>query len=106
MGNKSGLFKLTNEICNSAGFAPNIVIQSDDPYYIRKYIEMGLGISFVPSISWKGNFSDDVVCRRVVNAKRYSYVYEHTHKHMSKATSLFLKALLDTAAEYSKNSDN
>ena len=105
MGNKSGLFKLTNEICNREGFTPNIVIQSDDPYYIRKYIEMGLGISFVPSLSWKDGFSDDVVSMRLVNAKRYTYVYQHTQKHMSKATSLFLNALLDTAKEYSKSED-
>ena len=103
MGNQSGLYNLTNEICNSAGFAPNIVIQSDDPYYIRKYIEMGLGISFVPSLSWKGEFSKNVECRQVIDKKRFTYAYINTQKHISKATSLFLDALLDTAKEYSKS---
>ena len=38
-------------ICSSAGFMPNVTIQSDDPQYMRKYLDMGLGVSLVPSIS-------------------------------------------------------
>lgn len=103
MGNKTGLFKLTNEICNAEGFAPNIVIQSDDPDYIRKYIEMGLGISFVPSLSWQGTFSENVVCRQLVNIKRYTFAYLNTQKYISKAKYLFLEMLLSVAGECSEN---
>ena len=97
MSNKSGLFRLINEICNSEGFNPDFVIQSDDPYYIRKYIEMGLGVSFVPSLSWQGTFSDDVVLRKVVNINRYTFAYLNTQKYNSKATHLFLEKLIETA---------
>ncbi len=103
MSNKTGLFKLTNEICLSGGFTPNIIIQSDDPHYIREYIEMGLGISFVPSLSWKGTFSKNIECRQVVNTKRYTYVYLNTQKHISNATNLFLDKLIETAKDYSKS---
>lgn len=103
MSNKSGLFKLTNEICNAQGFAPNIVIQSDDPDYIRKYIEMGLGVSFVPSLSWKGTFSDNVQCRRLVNTKRYTFAYLNTQKYISKATHLFLDLLLSVTENLSRD---
>lgn len=103
MSNKSGIFKLTNEICNDEGFAPNIVIQSDDPDYIRQYIEMGLGISFVPSLSWKGTFSENVECRQLINKKRYTFAYLNTQKYISKATHMFLEMLLATAKEYSEN---
>ena len=92
MSNKSSLFRLINEICNSEGFNPNFVIKSDDPYYIRKYIEMGLGVSFVPSLSWQGAFSSDVVLRKVVNINRYTFA-----KYNSKATHLFLEKLIETA---------
>ena len=103
MSNKSGIFKLTNEICNDEGFAPNIVIQSDDPDYIRQYIEMGLGISFVPSLSWKGTFSENVECRQLINKKRYTFAYLNTQKYISKATHMFMEMLLATAKEYSEN---
>lgn len=102
MNSKSGLFRLINEICNSEGFNPDFVIQSDDPYYIRKYIEMGLGVSFVPSLSWQGTFSDDVVLRKVVNINRYTFVYLNTQKYNSKATHLFLEKLIDTAKNTQK----
>lgn len=105
MSNKRGIFKLTNEICNDEGFAPNIVIQSDDPDYIRQYIEMGLGISFIPSLSWKGTFSDNVECLNLVNKKRYTFAYLNTQKYISKATHMFLEMLLATAKEYSKTAN-
>lgn len=97
MSNKSGLFRLINEICNSEGFNPNFVIKSDDPYYIRKYIEMGLGVSFVPSLSWQGTFSKNVVLRKVVDIRRYTFVYLNTIKYNSKATHLFLERLIKIA---------
>ncbi len=103
MNNKSGLFKLTNEICNAEGFTPNIVIQSDDPDYIRKYIEMGLGISFVPSLSWKGAFSENVECRQIFNTKRYTFAYLNTQKYISKATLSFLDTLLEVAGKFSQD---
>ena len=103
MSSRSGLYKLTNKICNNEGFEPNIVIQSDDPDYIRKYIEMGLGISFVPSLSWKGTFSENVECRQLVNTKRYTFVYLNTQKYISKATRTFMDMLIKVAKEYSEN---
>ncbi|MBQ2932374.1 MAG: hypothetical protein IJE62_06000 [Clostridia bacterium] len=103
MGNKSELFKPTNETCKSGGFTHNIVVQSDDHDYIRKYIEMGLGISFVPSPSWKGTFSENVAYRQPVNIKRYTFVYLNTQKYISKAIYLFLDSLLNIAKEYSES---
>lgn len=100
MNNKSSLFRLTNEICHTEGFTPNIVIQSGDPDYIRKYIEMGLGVSFVPSLSWKGIFSENVEFREVSNIKRYTFAYLNTQKYISKATLSFLDTLLEVANEY------
>ena len=100
MNDKSGLYRLTNEICNSAGFVPHIAIQSDDPYYIRKYIEMGQGVSFIPSVSWKGLFSKNVVCKKITDTKRFTYVYNNNKKYMSRATGIFLQVLNETAHKH------
>ena len=102
MGNERGIFELTNDICASAGFIPNIVIQSDDPFYIRKYVEMGLGICFYPSLSWKGMFAPSVAIKQIVDIKRNTYVYTNTQKYMSKAVKLFYETLLETASKYGK----
>lgn len=93
MSEKSGIYKLTQQICNSAGFVPEIVIQSDDPFYIRRYIEMGMGISFVPAVSWKGLFSDNVKLFKITDTKRNTYIYTNTQKYISKTCQLFLEEL-------------
>ncbi len=78
----SSLKRLTLEYCKKAGFAPNIVIESDDPYYIRNYLELNLGIALIPEISWKGQLSNDIVFLDVVDFKqsRITYVYQSKQK--------------------------
>ncbi len=56
----SSLRYYTDTLCNNAGFIPNIAIESDDPYYIREYLKLGLGVAFVPEFSWKGLFPNNI----------------------------------------------
>lgn len=72
----SSLYAITQAVCESMGFTPRIVLKSDDPYYIRKCIESGLGIACVPSVSWHGQFSDRVVLRKISGHQRTTYVYK------------------------------
>lgn len=38
--------------CSSAGFAPKIVFESDDPYTVKNLIATGMGVGFWPEFSW------------------------------------------------------
>lgn len=67
-------------ICNSLGFSPHIVLQSEDPFYIRKCIELGLGISIVPEFSWRGQFSNNIAFKTVGDHKRNVYIYKRYSK--------------------------
>ncbi len=49
----SSLYRISESVCLQAGFKPNFVIESDDPFYIRKYIADNFGIAFFPEESWK-----------------------------------------------------
>jgi len=89
----SSLFDITHTICESMGFTPRIVIKSDDPYYIRKCIELGLGISYIPSVSWRGEFSDQVVFKKIGGYKRTSYVYKNTDRYTPPHIQDFLELL-------------
>ena len=93
--------KITFNACADAGFVPNIVIQTDDPFYLRKYIEMGLGIAFVPSHSWRGLFTDKVVLKNVDNIRRKTYAFLPRRKYIKRSVEMFLQALCDEAAERS-----
>ncbi len=94
MGKKSSLFYFTNEICSMGEFCPDISIFTDDPDYIRQYVESGAGISFVPAFSWRGIFSSSVVLKKVADRKRYTYIYYDKNKYMTRASKLFLEVLL------------
>lgn len=100
MPSGSSLHLVTKCICNNAGFEPRIVIESDDPYYIRKYIELGLGVAFVPSLSWKGEFSDKIVLRDICDEQRKTCVYMPENRYISKSVKMFAKILLKTAQRY------
>ena len=94
--------KITVNACADAGFVPNIAIQTDDPFYLRKYIEMGLGIAFVPSNSWRGLFTDKVVLKNVENIRRKTYAFLPKRKYIKRSVEEFLKVLCDEAAECSR----
>lgn len=76
MGSGNSIHENTLKICNNLGFAPHIVLQSEDPFYIRKCIELGLGISFVPELSWHGQFSKNIVLKNIGENKRIIYIYK------------------------------
>ena len=88
----SSLFRHTNRICYAEGFVPNIAIQGDDPLYLRKYIELGLGIAFVPE-SWAEDFSDNVALLKIGDYKRNTYLFCNTERAQTRAIKLFLEML-------------
>jgi DNA-binding transcriptional LysR family regulator len=84
------------EICLNAGFSPDIAIQCDDPYYVRKYVEMGMGVALAPSISWRGMFSEKVKLVDLGDIYRTVYLHHKPEAEMPLASKLFLTALLET----------
>lgn len=87
------LHEITKEACAAAGFVPNIAIRLEDPAYIRKYVELSLGVAFVPEISWAGLFSDGVVLRALPGLHRKVYAYLPADRHENKASEMFLEIL-------------
>ena len=97
MSEKSSMYQVTNSICRDYGFAPKIAMQSDDPFYVRKCVELGLGICFVPAFSWHGQFSDNVVLKSVEGYKRHTYIFTNTKKHITLCAKRFFDMLLSEA---------
>ena len=93
LGERSSLYHLTQSICRDNGFAPRIAIQSDDPFYVRKCVELGLGICFVPKFSWEGQFSEHVILKDLQGYHRHTYVYTDPQKHLSLCSRRFVEML-------------
>jgi len=89
----SRLYCLTQQLCSQAGFSPKISIQCDDPYYVRKYIQMGLGIGFVPMTSWQGQLPEGVICRQLEGIIRTTCAYWNPADYMPRAVRQFLALL-------------
>jgi len=90
----SNLYNITVNACTEVGFIPNISIQTDDPFYVRRYIEMGLGIAFVPSVSWCGLFSENIELKIIRNLRRKIYAFLPKRKNVKASVRAFLKALI------------
>ncbi|MBO5068744.1 MAG: LysR family transcriptional regulator [Roseburia sp.] len=91
----SSLKRITRDVCKKAGFNPNIVIESDDPHYMRRCIEMDFGIAFVPEISWQGELGEKIKFLDIADfdVKRITCVYRNTSKMLSPAAKAFYRAL-------------
>ena len=89
----SSLCRLTVESCRNAGFDPEVVIHCDDPYYLRRYIELGLGIALVPTISWQGQFGDMLEIKPMNGITRTISVYRPTNRPLSFTAKTFIKEL-------------
>ena len=96
MSKTSRLYEFTSAICRTAGFSPNVVISAEDPYYVRKYVEIGLGIAIVPSISWRGLFSENTVLLDIGDFRRETYLYTVKDRVISRAEEIFLDIVRET----------
>ncbi len=77
MNNESSVFQNTMRFCETLGFSPVIALQSEDPFYVRKCVELGIGISFVPELSWQGMFSGSVRFMNIGNLTRRIHIYQN-----------------------------
>lgn len=99
MSEKSSIYHITFEICRKHGFLPKIAMQSDDPFYVRKCVELGLGVAFVPAFSWRGQFSDSIVLKEAWGYRRNTYIYTNTRKHIPACAKEFFKMLTEEIKE-------
>ncbi len=94
MPEQSSHCRITRSLCRSFGFTPNIGIMCDDPYYIRKYVEMGLGVALVPAFSWKGQFSKDTPLFHIGGFRRTTYLFNLPKSSLPLAAREFLPLLV------------
>ncbi len=93
MGKSSNLYALTNYICEMHGFKPRIIIQSEDPLYVQKCVELGLGVTFAPEFSWQGCFSENIILKEIDGFERKTYIYTDPQRHMTTCVKQFIKIL-------------
>ena len=75
MNTNYSMHHITRDICRELGFEPRIALQSEDPEYVRRCVELGLGVAFAPEVSWRGQFSGQVVLHPMGDYTREVGIY-------------------------------
>ena len=76
-----GFRGVCDELCLKAGFAPNVVFESDSPDVVRKFIALGLGVGFWPERSWGVLEGSEVVLAPIADAGFERDIVVETAKH-------------------------
>lgn len=103
LNRESSLFAVTQQFCRSHSFEPNVVIQSDDPFYMRKCVELGLGVAFVPVFSWEGLFSEEVILKSIEGFNRNTYAFRKRNRYFSGSAADFLNLLISECRNEENN---
>lgn len=78
MPNGNSLYRILNSIFQKNGKSPKIDIFCDDPYFIRKYIELKLGIAIWPTISWLETDHKNIKLIPLADEKLYREIFLFT----------------------------
>lgn len=91
------LRRITDEYCAMAGFTPNIVLESDNPATVRDMLELGIGVSLIPEITWKLRDSGRMRLVRVVEpvCRRHLAVFVQDRRYTPTAIVEFREYLAD-----------
>lgn len=100
LGKESALYDLLTRETNKQGFNIDNVVMFNSIHMAIESINMGIGIGFVPSITWADKFSDDVYLKKTDNLKISSLVVYSSAKLMKKKTKIFLDILFDVVSEF------
>ncbi len=82
---------VTKEICNNAGFCPNIIIESDSLSDLQKYVKEDIGIACLSDNFLTKEETNYICFLNVIDLDytRITYIYLNENKRISKAAKLF-----------------
>ena len=95
MSENYSMHNLTQKICRDLGFRPRIALQSEDPVYVRRCVALGLGVAFVPALSWRGQFADEVTLHPVGRYSREVCIYRRQNPHAPEYVHDFYHILVE-----------
>ncbi len=94
-GENHSMHNITCRICRELGFKPRIALQGEDPEYIRQCVELGLGVAFAPTVSWRGQFSSEVELHPVGEQSRDICIYKRKSPCQREYADAFCHMLID-----------
>ena len=92
MNKGSRMREFTDNLLEKDEISPVHAIECSDPYYICKYLKMGMGVTFFPSVSWQKEIDDSIKLLKIDDGIfRTSYLY--INKTCSEIAKIFSRIL-------------
>lgn len=88
-----GFRQITLELCENAGFVPNIVFESSNIETVQSLVAAGMGIAFVPNMVSRGQWSELAPAYLPLSNRptRTLVVAFHKGRYLSKAVNAFME---------------
>lgn len=83
---------LMDRLCKEACMVPDIIIECSDTYYIREYLKMNMGVSLVPTVSWKDQLDPSIVLIPI-NDRIYRTSRVYVNRNASETVRTFAEGL-------------
>jgi DNA-binding transcriptional LysR family regulator len=96
LSSSKSLGRITLEYCQMAGFTPHIILESDSPATIRDVLPLGMGLSFIPALSWQGMNCENISLIPITEPDCYRYLnlsWKNTH-YLPRAAALLKDYLI------------
>ena len=102
--NKMPLSQITKYCCRHAGFEPNIILECDSMSTFLAFIEIGMGIAFIPSVTWDCSGHPSVRLLKVDSEKnkRYINICWREKQYLSNSAQLFREFVVEFFEELRK----
>ena len=98
----SALRRLTDELCDQAGFRPEVIFEGDDLSNVRGFVAAGLGVAVIPAprAGSPEAASGPVVYREILDpgAGREIFLTWSAERRLLPATDLFRRHVIRRAA--------
>jgi DNA-binding transcriptional LysR family regulator len=100
-----GFRNVTDEFCLEAGFVPNIAFEGDEPGVIGELVKQGLGVAFVPAISWMYNSNPSLKRLQIERPRceRTIGLGWSKRRHLSETAKQFRVFILEYFSQISKD---
>lgn len=74
MENRRPLWDITYDLCRRAGFTPHTALECDSRDTIFALVKAGLGVAFVPELTWKASYNAQGIAVRALENSQPRYI--------------------------------
>ncbi|MBR2595995.1 MAG: LysR family transcriptional regulator [Solobacterium sp.] len=95
---------ITDYYCKMADFVPQILLESDSPHTVREFIKAGIGVAFVPEITWSEVSGENISLKRIQSPScvRYICLSWNPTGYLSAHAARFRDFLINHFEEYAR----